>query len=52
MALTRRSHNGKKCSRIREQNIARPRQIYTGYEALDFVPSEKRVLRTKAVPGR
>ncbi|MGC0779587.1 MAG: citrate/2-methylcitrate synthase, partial [Candidatus Acidiferrum sp.] len=25
-----------------EQKIARPRQIYTGYEARDFVPIEKR----------
>jgi citrate synthase len=25
-----------------EQKIARPRQIYTGYEARDFVPNEKR----------
>jgi citrate synthase len=29
-----------------EQKIARPRQIYTGYEARDFVPIEKRGLRT------
>jgi citrate synthase len=26
-----------------EQKIARPRQVYTGYEARDFVPLEKRV---------
>jgi citrate synthase len=25
-----------------EQKIARPRQIYTGYEARDFVPLEQR----------
>jgi len=29
-----------------EQKIARPRQIYTGYEVRDFVPIEKRGLRT------
>jgi citrate synthase len=29
-----------------EQKIARPRQIYTGYGARDFVPIEKRGLRT------
>ncbi|MGB8495885.1 MAG: citrate synthase [Candidatus Acidiferrum sp.] len=31
-----------------EQKIARPRQIYTGYEARDFVPIEKRGI--KAAP--
>jgi citrate synthase len=25
-----------------EQKIARPRQIYTGYDARDFVPMDKR----------
>jgi citrate synthase len=29
----------------KEQKIARPRQIYTGYGARDFVPIEKRVAR-------
>jgi citrate synthase len=29
-----------------EQKIARPRQIYTGHDARDFVPMEKRGLRT------
>ena len=29
-----------------EQKIARPRQIYTGHDARDFVPIEKRGLRT------
>ncbi len=32
-----------------EQKIARPRQIYTGYEARDFVPIEKRGI--KAAPS-
>jgi len=32
-----------------EQKIARPRQIYTGYEARDFVPIQKRVVHAVAV---
>jgi len=31
-----------------EQKIARPRQVYTGYEARDFVPMEKRGVATTA----
>ncbi len=34
-----------------EQKIARPRQIYTGHDARDFVPIEKRGLR-QTVAGR
>jgi citrate synthase len=33
-----------------EQKIARPRQIYTGYDAREFVPMDKRVAAT--VPAR
>jgi citrate synthase len=32
-----------------EQKIARPRQIYTGYDSREFIPMEKRGLRTTAV---
>jgi len=32
-----------------EQKIARPRQIYTGYGARDFVPIQKRVAQAVAV---
>ena len=32
-----------------EQKIARPRQIYTGYEARDFIPMEKRGVKTTSV---
>jgi citrate synthase len=31
-----------------EQKIARPRQIYTGYEARDYIPFEKRGVKTPA----
>jgi citrate synthase len=34
-----------------EQKIARPRQIYTGYDVRDFVPIEKRGVQA-AAPGR
>jgi len=32
-----------------EQKIARPRQVYTGYEVRDFIPIEKRGVKTAPV---
>jgi len=34
-----------------EQKIARPRQVYTGYDARDLVPIEKRSVKTASVPS-
>jgi len=34
-----------------EQKIARPRQIYTGHEVRDFIPIEKRGVKTAPLPS-